>query len=145
MQYNIRVYGLWISERSVLISDEIEKGFSMTKFPGGGHVPGESLPDCLKRECMEEMNIEIQVLNHFYTTDTFIKSSFNPNHQLISVYYLFEPITYPGGLISELPFNFNDKLSGQSFRWLPISNHQPDIFTFPVDRHVFSLLKTQYA
>src|ERR1700679_2252025 len=86
-KFNVRVYGLLINERNeLLISDEQEYGMQFTKFPGGGLEYGEGLPDGLKREFMEECNAEIEVLEHFYTTDFFVKSAFNDS-QIISVYY----------------------------------------------------------
>jgi 8-oxo-dGTP diphosphatase len=67
---NLRVYGLLINEHNeVLLSDEQEYGMRFTKFPGGGVEYGEGLIDGLKREFMEECNMEIEVLSHFYTTD----------------------------------------------------------------------------
>ena len=74
--FNIRVYGLLINDKNqILISDERRNDFSFTKFPGGGLEFGEGTIDCLKREFIEEMNLEIEVLSHFYTTDFFVSSN----------------------------------------------------------------------
>ena len=35
------------------------------EFPGGKQEPGETLEECIARECMEELNIEIKVLQKF--------------------------------------------------------------------------------
>jgi 8-oxo-dGTP diphosphatase len=35
------------------------------EFPGGKQEPDETLEECIARECMEELNIEIEVLRKF--------------------------------------------------------------------------------
>lgn len=102
---------------------------------------GESLPDALIRECMEEMNLPIQIKGHFYTTDFYIASAFSASQQLISVYYFFEPAETPAFSISEVPFDFDKEQSQQSFRWLDISQGSREDFTFPIDQKVFEMLK----
>ncbi|HTK18679.1 MAG TPA: NUDIX domain-containing protein, partial [Mucilaginibacter sp.] len=86
--FNVRVYGLLINEnQEILVSDEQEYGMRFTKFPGGGLEYGEGMTDGLKREFVEECNLDIEIINHFYTTDFFVKSAFNES-QIISVYYV---------------------------------------------------------
>ncbi|HEY1007169.1 MAG TPA: NUDIX domain-containing protein, partial [Sphingobacteriaceae bacterium] len=76
--FNVRVYGLLINDgREILLSDEEEYGVRFTKFPGGGLEYGEGLREGLRREFMEECLAEVEVLDHFYTTDFYIKSAFN--------------------------------------------------------------------
>jgi len=139
--YNIRVYGIWEKDGRVLVSDEYVNDVYMTKFPGGGHEIGESLPDCLVRECMEEMNLPIRVISHFYTTDFFIASAFSASQQLLSIYYLFQPMTEPTFKISEVPFDFDKDVLPQSFRWISIAAADENDFTFPVDKKVLAMLK----
>src|SRR5207344_3401209 len=86
--FNIRVYGLLINEqRQVLVSDEYIRGDYFTKFPGGGLELGEGTRDCLKREFKEETGLDVIVGDHIYTTDYFQQSAFNPNDQIVSIYY----------------------------------------------------------
>src|SRR5690554_8039457 len=85
--FNIRVYGVLINEnQEILISKEIYKGLSFTKFPGGGLCLGESLPNGLIREFKEECNLDIEVEKLLHVTDTFVASAFD-NSQVIGVYY----------------------------------------------------------
>lgn len=139
--FNVRVYGILINDRNeVLVSDEQEYGMEFTKFPGGGLEYGEGLADGLKREFMEECNAEIEVLNHFYTTDFFVKSAFNES-QIISVYYRVRNL-------EELNLSFKIKVFDfdgegdvlQSFRWIKLGEMSADDFTFPIDQHVAKLL-----
>jgi ADP-ribose pyrophosphatase YjhB (NUDIX family) len=140
-QFNVRVYGLLINERNeILLSDEQEYGMQFVKFPGGGLEYGEGLIDGLKREFVEECNVEIEVVRHFYTTDFFVKSAFNDS-QVISVYYIVRNISPINVAIKTMIFDFEgegDVL--QSFRWIPLADLQPADVTFPVDQHVVKLL-----
>jgi 8-oxo-dGTP diphosphatase len=140
-QFNVRVYGLLINDRNeILISDEQEYGMQFIKFPGGGLEYGEGLIDGLKREFVEECNVEIEVIRHFYTTDFYIKSAFNDS-QIISIYYLVKNITPLNLVIKTKPYDFDgegDVL--QSFRWINIAELQPEDVTFPIDQHVVKLL-----
>ena len=77
LKFNVRVYGILITEEGdLLLSDEYDFGFPHTKFPGGGLEYGEGTRECLMREFIEECNLKIEVLDHFYTTDFFQKSAF---------------------------------------------------------------------
>jgi 8-oxo-dGTP diphosphatase len=121
--FNVRVYGLLINDNNeVLISDEQEYGMQFTKYPGGGLEYGEGLTDGLKREFVEECNVEVEIISHFYTTDFFVKSAFNDS-QIISVYYLVKNITPLNLVFKTAVFDFDgegDLL--QSFRWVKLSD-----------------------
>src|SRR3954469_17671920 len=91
--FNIRVYGILLGDNNeVLVSDEFIRGNYYTKFPGGGLEYGEGTRECLKREFIEEMNLKVEVLDHIYTTDFFQQSAFNPDHQIISIFYGVKPL-----------------------------------------------------
>ena len=143
-KFVIRVYGLITNSfQEVLISDEVQLGMKITKFPGGGLQFGEGPVDCLKREIKEECkNQEIENIQHFYTTDFFQKALFYENHQLISIYYLAnlkDPVSFH---ISDIPFNFQKLENGnQSFRWVKIKDLNEDEITFPIDKLVSLKLK----
>jgi 8-oxo-dGTP diphosphatase len=140
--FNLRVYGLLINESNeVLLSDEREYGMDFIKFPGGGVELGEGLIEALKREFMEECNIEIEVLSHFYTTDFYEKSSFNES-QVVSIYYLVKPLTELQLSIKTKIFDFDPK-SAQSFRWVKLDDLKPEDVTFRTDQTVVSLLKNK--
>jgi ADP-ribose pyrophosphatase YjhB (NUDIX family) len=143
--FNVRVYGILVNEQDqVLLSDEEEYGFRFSKFPGGGLEFGEGLVDALKREFIEECEAEVEVLEHFYTTDFFIKSVFNES-QIISVYYLVQPITDLLLNFKEKSFDFDAKGDLlQAFRWKSIADLSPEDVTFPTDQKVVELLKTRW-
>jgi len=143
--FNVRVYGLLINDKNeVLISDEQEYGMCFTKFPGGGLEFGEGLIDGLKREFIEECDAAVEIVNHFYTTDFFVKSAFNDS-QVISVYYIVKNVTELNLNIKTLVFDFDvDGDVLQSFRWTKIADLKAGDFLFPTDQYVVKLLKNNY-
>ena len=87
-RFNLRVYGILINDKKqILVADEFIRGGLYTKFPGGGLEFGEGTRDCLKREFKEEMDLNVEVGDHLYTTDFFQMSAFNTQYQILSIYY----------------------------------------------------------
>jgi 8-oxo-dGTP diphosphatase len=140
--FNIRVYGIYINEQNeILVSDEIQNGKRFTKFPGGGMELGEGTKDCLIREWKEELNQDIEVTEHIYTTDYFQVSAFNPVHQIVSIYYRVFPLNELFVRIAEKPFDFPDEKEGaESFRRIAMSELKIEDFTFPIDQIVAKIL-----
>jgi ADP-ribose pyrophosphatase YjhB (NUDIX family) len=148
--FNVRVYGILINNRrQVLVSDEFIRGEYYTKFPGGGLEFGEGTRDCLKREFKEEMDLEVEVGEHIYTTDYFQLSAFNPSHQIISIYYFakaLEPIKCP---IRTAVFDFDERQLGvyeqtgeiETFRFIDWEDFGPDKVTLPIDKIVSGMVK----
>ncbi|HEX4878124.1 MAG TPA: NUDIX domain-containing protein [Chitinophagaceae bacterium] len=151
--FNLRVYGILINDQQqVLVSDELIRGNYITKFPGGGLEFGEGTRDCLKREFLEEMNLQVEIENHIYTTDFFQLSAFNPEHQIISIYYsvkALEPIKVP---IRSKPFDFDEKQmkvyeanrETETFRFIDWPDFSAESVTLPIDKIVASLLKRNF-
>lgn len=136
--FNLRVYAIILNGNDeVLISDERRNGVAFTKFPGGGLEFGEGLADGLRRELQEELNIEAEIGELFYVNDFFQKSAFG-KQQLISFYY--------GAFVDveQVPVsNHSVPLSeeGEKFRWVKLNDLSEDLVTFPIDKHVVSMLK----
>jgi 8-oxo-dGTP diphosphatase len=144
-RFNIRSYGIYIADGKLLVTDEYRMGSRMTKFPGGGLEFGEGLADCILRECMEEFGQEFRIVEHFYTTDFFQASAFDPDHQLISVYYQVEPLESLRCNITSKEFEFDEEIEGaQVFRWINIDTLSPDHFTFPIDKHVSIMVREKF-
>ena len=141
-KFNVRVYGICFNEKKdLLVTDELINGMEITKLPGGGLEFGEGTLDCIKREFMEETGQEIEVMRHFYTTDFFVASAFNPQSQVISIYYLVKLKKAPGFPVTTKPFDFPERKNDVFvFRWLPYKNIDPDAFTFPIDKKIAALL-----
>jgi 8-oxo-dGTP diphosphatase len=135
-RFNVRVYGLFIKDSHLLVTQEKIAGKLITKFPGGGLELGESTIDCLKRELTEELRISIDVIDHFYTTDFFVQSAFDDS-QVISIYYQIsskDEINQIGE---------NEKIVN-GFSWVSLHEMDEHLFTFPIDKHVARLLKNNF-
>ena len=148
--FNVRVYGVLINEqRQVLVSDEFIRGEYYTKFPGGGLEFGEGTRDCLKREFLEEMNLEVEVGEHIYTTDYFQLSAFNPGHQIISIYYYAKPLAPITVPLRTKPHDFDEdqlKIYQQTseietFRFIAWENFNEESLTLPIDKLVAKQIK----
>jgi 8-oxo-dGTP diphosphatase len=151
-RFNLRVYGILIdSDKQVLVSDEFIRGNYYTKFPGGGLEFGEGTRDCLRREFMEEMNLRVEVGDHIYTTDYFQLSAFNPDHQIISIYYFakaLEEISVP--LRTKL-FDFDEKQLAiykekneiETFRFIDWKDFSEESVTLPIDKIVAGMVKAE--
>lgn len=148
MSFNLRVYGLLIQQGAVLVSDENINGMLVTKFPGGGLEFGEGTKEGLAREFLEEMNIVVNVGEHFYTTDFFQESAFKKGDQIISIYYwvkALQPLEIPHG---KNPFNFSAEQQAnfagtgrmETCRWIPLAQIDSADFTLPIDKYVANLL-----
>lgn len=107
-RFNVRVYGIMIHNGMLLVNEEMIQGRSIIKFPGGGLDWGEGTRDCLIREWKEELNLDIQVVEHFYTTDFFQASAFD-NSQVISIYYTVAMLEIPASIINTEP---NERTTG---------------------------------
>lgn len=148
--FNVRVYGLLVNEaKQVLVSDEYIRGEYYTKFPGGGLEFGEGTRDCLVREFMEEMNLEVEVTDHLYTTDFFQMSAFSPGEQIIAIYYTVKalaPITVP---IKTVPFDFDEKQLSiyqetgetETFRFIDWDDFSGNTVTLPIDKVAADLFR----
>jgi ADP-ribose pyrophosphatase YjhB (NUDIX family) len=152
LRFNIRVYGILVnSERQVLVTDELIRGMAITKFPGGGLEIGEGTRDCLKREFKEEMDLAVEVGEHLYTTDFYQQSAFNPEHQIISIYYSVKALEEIKVRISTTPFHFdNTQLDlykqnneTESFRFIHIDNLTEESVTLPIDKLLIPIIKNK--
>jgi 8-oxo-dGTP diphosphatase len=149
-RFNLRVYGILINEKKqVLVSDEFIRGNYYTKFPGGGLEFGEGTRDCLQREFMEEMNLHVEVGEHIYTTDYFQMSAFNPEHQIISIYYYAKALEEIKVPLREKLFDFDEsqlaiyeqKKEIETFRFVDGKNFSAESVTLPIDKIVAGMVK----
>lgn len=144
--FNVRVYGVLLGPNmEVLVADEYIRGGYYTKFPGGGLEFGEGTRDCLKREFKEEMDLDIAVGDHLYTTDFFQLSAFRPtDYQIIAIYYwvtALEPIKAP---LRQKPFDFDEREmklyaereETETFRYIPRAQFSEESMTLPIDKVV---------
>jgi 8-oxo-dGTP diphosphatase len=151
--FNVRVYGILINEKNqILLSDEFIRGKYYTKFPGGGLEKGEGTRDCLKREFQEEMNLNVEVTEHLYTTDFYQQSAFNPDDQIISIYYIAKPIEPILFSLTKKEFDFTEeqlkvyqqKSAIETFRFVTLESFSEKNVSLPIDKVVAQIIKENY-
>ncbi|MFN5417010.1 MAG: NUDIX hydrolase [Flavobacteriia bacterium] len=137
-KFNIRVYGLLINDKNeILVSDEQRNGFQFTKFPGGGLEWGEGITDALKREFIEELNLEIEIGELFYLTDFFQVSAFNPKDQIISIYYRVNCKSWETINSNPTKVFIEHK---ENHRWIELGQLNKEDLTFPIDKVIVEKL-----
>lgn len=134
-RFNIRVYGLWIHNGQLLVNEELIKGRRVIKLPGGGLELGEGTIEGLTREWKEELDLDIEVTDHFYTTDFFQQSAFDDT-QVISIYYFVSAA-------ADAPIK--NLVPGECTYWLPLHAITADTFTLPIDRVVGDMLNRLFS
>lgn len=65
----IGVAAIWNEQKQILIDRRRPDGLlgGLWEFPGGKIEPGETVEECIKREILEELAIEIEVGDHLIT------------------------------------------------------------------------------
>jgi hypothetical protein len=98
------------------------------------------------------MDLDVRIGAHIYTTDFFQMSAFNPEHQIISIYYFaeaLEPIRAP---LRHKPFDFDEremriyaeKRETETFRFIDWDQFSSAAVTLPIDKVVADLVKANY-
>ncbi len=140
-RFNIRVYGICLKDGRLLVTDEIRFGRKMTKLIGGGLEFGEGLADALKREWREELDMPVAVGKVVYTNPFLQASAFDPNDQIISVYFEVKPLAPFQVSFRERVFDFEREEEGaQVFRWVSLAELSGTTFTFPIDQALVPVL-----
>ena len=95
------------------------------------------------------MNLKVEVGEHIYTTDHYQKSAFNPDHQIISIYYFakaLEAITAPLRT-KEFDFDeaqmeiYNQVNEIETFRFIDWELFSANRVTLPLDKIVADIIK----
>ena len=81
----IGVAVIWNQQGQILIDRRPPKGVmgGLWEFPGGKMEPGETVEECIQREILEELGIDIEVVEHLITinhTYTHLRVSLNVHH-----------------------------------------------------------------
>jgi len=137
-RFNLRVYAIIHNEKDeVLLSKERRGGSEFTKFPGGGVEFGEGILEALHRELFEELDAEIHSASLFYVNDFFQVSSFRPEDQIVSFYYLVE-LKNLEKIREEKrsPVGSHDPNDFEQALWVRKTALNFNVLTFPIDRMV---------
>lgn len=68
---NIGVAVIWNKDRQILIDKRRSEGLlgGLWEFPGGKVEQGETIEQCIRREILEELAIDVEVGEHLITID----------------------------------------------------------------------------
>src|SRR5688572_32999552 len=95
------------------------------------------------------MDLDVRICDHFYTTDYFQMSAFNPAHQIISIYYYAHPLEPIKVSLRQKPFDFDEqqlavykeKGETETFRFINWDDFSEESVTLPIDKIVAKMLK----
>lgn len=133
-RFNLRIYGILVRDRKVLVSAEIYEGHRLIKFPGGGVEYGEGLHEALIREWDEELQVSIEVGSLIYLTEDFIQSVFREEDQVVCFYY---QVNSDAEIIRQE--------AEHEVCWLSLDQPVEETgLTFPPERKVFQLLRDRF-
>ena len=85
----------------------------------------------MHREFAEELNLKIEIVEHFYTQEDFLISKFRKNEQLLTIYYQVNILNF-----DELEI-LDESI--EKVKW--ISLHEENPLPLPIDKIVFEKLK----
>ena len=135
--FNVRLYALLEYKGKVLVMHEPFQGKLIYKFPGGGLEFGEGTKDCIKRELKEELNLKVEVHEHFYTQDFFVLNAFDPTEQVLLIYYKATITDKALAKLKVLDADISELL------WLTKEELNAEKFTLEADKVVVELYKKE--
>ena len=85
----------------------------------------------MHREFAEELNLKIEIVDHFYTQEDFLVSKFRKNEQLLTIYYQVNILN-----LDELEI-LDESI--EKVKWISLQEENP--LPLPIDKIVFQKLK----
>lgn len=132
--FNVRVYGICIKDKHILLLEEPFMGKELTKFPGGGLEFGEGTVDCLKREFEEELNLVVKAVKPYYIQEDYVPTLAKNNLQIVLLYFLVEYEHWDS-------FQILDSKITNVF-WHDLSKDCP--LVLPIDQKVYEKLQKDF-
>ena len=94
------------------------------------------------------MDLDVEVGDHIYTTDFYLKSAFNPDDQIISIYYFVTPAEPIRFQLTHSKFDFtenqlkiySERSEIETFRFIDLKNFSEEEVTLPIDKIVAGLM-----
>lgn len=135
-RYTHRIYGfLQRPTGEVLVALERFKDRPLIKFPGGGLEWGESHTECLIREFLEELRLDIRVGDCVFFNDFPVISAFDADVYVQAFFYRVEALedadleTLDVVDTWEVPAE-----NGEQFKWVRPEDLDPARFTYAIEQ-----------
>ena len=70
--------------------------------------------------------------------------AFDPDRQVMSIYYNFRFLSTPKFPVKQIPFDFDEKIAdAQIFRWVDVKTLSKDHLTLPVDKMMVDFIRKE--
>lgn len=113
--FNYRVAGIWIEDGHVLLHRD--KDDSHWSLPGGRVEIAEEAQVSIKREFLEELEIDMDVHRLVWIVENFFEYRGRNFHEM-GLYFLVKPIK-PSGKINTTPF-YGTEGDRLIYKWIPL-------------------------
>jgi len=133
-EIRVRVAGLYIENKQILLVKHRKDGQEYYLLPGGGQNSGESMTRALEREWQEELNVEIITGNYLFSGESIPPLNSNKRHVLQVV---FEVNKVNGNILLSPDNTLID------FEWIPLAEIN-SIKLYPFCKNqIFSVINGQ--
>ncbi len=103
---NIRIAGLLIKDNKILLIRHKKEDKKYWLVPGGNLEYGERIEDCLRREFMEELTMEVQAKDFIFLVESI---SPNKDRHILNLFYKVEAEKF------NIKIGDEDRLDGADF------------------------------
>ncbi|MEM7170911.1 MAG: NUDIX hydrolase [Pseudomonadota bacterium] len=114
-RFNYRIAGVAIAKGSVLVHKA--EGDAFWTFPGGRAEMGEPAEQTLKREMMEELGAEVNVIRPLWFVENFFAYDGKDYHE-VALYFLMEFLDHGPVLEGQPPYIGLDGQDVALFQWV---------------------------
>ena len=132
-----RVRAIIMDNNKILAIKRIKEDEVYYVFPGGGVEEGEELEEALKRECREELGVEIKIIKNF-ASERFNRG----NIKQMEYFYICEIISGEIGTRNGPEYDVNSNYEGtHSIEWISDKFQDYDLRPENISSKLFNYLK----
>lgn len=84
----VGVYAIIIKDGSILMTHTLSGTKNILNFPGGGVDEGEGFAEALKRECLEELGMAVEIEKFLYASKDLYRHEDFPHSYMYNLYFL---------------------------------------------------------
>jgi mutator protein MutT len=89
------VYAVIFNDNNEILLTKTQSGSKLIyNFPGGGVDSAEGFAEALRRECLEELGVEVSVSKYLYSSKQLYPHGDFPYSRMFNLYYVATPTTF---------------------------------------------------